>query len=43
MDRLHNGQNFEKLRNRIKFIMTTLKSVLNLVKLQSLVVKCCKM
>ena len=36
MDRLDNGQNFEKLRNRIKFIITTLKSVLNLVKLQSL-------
>ena len=27
----------------VKFITTALKSILNLVKLQSLVVKCCKM
>ncbi len=42
MDRLHNGQNFENFEI-VKFITTTLKSMLNLVKLQSLVVKCCKM
>ncbi len=38
--RLHNGQNFENFE-KVKFITTALKSILNLVKLQSLVVKCC--
>ncbi len=36
-DRLRNGQKFEKFRNS-KFITTALKSILHLVKLQSLVV-----
>ena len=42
MDRLHYGQNFEKFEMG-KFITTALKSILKLVKLQSLVAKCCKM
>ena len=42
MDRLHYGQNFEKVEIG-KFITTALKSILKLVKLQSLVAKRCKM
>ena len=42
MDRLHYRQNFKNIE-LVKFITTALKSVLNLVKLQSLVAKCCKM
>ena len=42
MDQLHYRQNFENIRI-VKFITTALKSVLNLVKLQSLVAKYCKM
>ena len=41
-DRLHYGQNLEKVEIG-KFITTALKSILKLVKLQSLVAKRCKM
>ncbi len=40
MDRLHNKQNFEKFRNS-KIHYYSIKEHLNLVKWQSLVVKCC--
>ena len=42
MDRLHYGQNFEKVEIE-EFITTALKSILKLVKLPSLVAKRCKM
>ena len=42
MDRLHCGQNLKKVEIG-KFIITALKSILKLVKLQCLVAKRCKM
>ena len=43
MDRLHYRQKIFRIIKVVKFITTALKSVLNLVKLQSLFAKCCKM
>jgi hypothetical protein len=43
MDRLHIMDKIFKNFEIVKFITTALKSILKLVKLQSLVVKCCKM
>ena len=43
MDRLHIMNKILKNLEIVKFITTALKSILKLVKLQSLVVKCYKM
>ena len=43
MHRLHYIDKILKNIQIVKFINTALKSALNLVKLQSLVAKCCKM